>query len=879
MLDVAGVAANVIYTSSKCNRLKSRKSMERFVWVCEKIIEAHGANINIAARKKQLQCHELCKTPCSTEHLPNLCHDNCDKLSTFTYGGRGSWQAHSGFRLLTWQAATDRWRGRSRTGKGPPLTTPYGVYQFKVLPFGLCNAPAICHRLMETALRGLDCQRAYGPTARGAPPSTGSEPESEAREMPAHKEEGGILRSYHIRERHRHGPMQNMRSHTELRDGVAAVPGTGVGGAEWDWSEACQSAFDAFKYRLTSAIILAYPDIQRQYTVDVDARGDGLGAMLSQREGKTERVVAYESRTLTKAERRYCATQKEMLSLVWALREFRPYLYGQRFLVRTDHSYMRWLRNFKEPEGQVACWLESLAEVDFEVEHRAGRLQGNADALPRASVRAAKPGSEDVTQSIRDQLVVAQQAYSDIRLLRQWLVGANWPVECPPECSCDVHLLWQKRRSWADEDGLIWRHRRGLKTGKGLSSRYAGHLGERRTLERCARRKGPAKNNRAPIQAMTAGYPLQRVGVDILGPLERTPSGNQYVLVLTDYFTKCTVAFPLTNRETGTVAKVLVEKYIVYFGAPDYLHSDQGLSFEASVHQKDTILSIQPTREWTSGEVQPSAPLYAVPHGRWEPAPVGRHAAVCHAGVQQQRSREHGGDACDRHVWLRAALPLYVQMGNPPEQETQGLPEYIRDHLKTQQRRQKCLYDCHANETRFCLNDSVLLAVPRRQKLHRNWEGAYLIVEVMGPETYRVRHQEQKRRSLVVHLARMKRYHARESAGDRVGTTIQQEHQPPAAAFPPASEMRKSSGRTSLKEGECDGDREIVPGYHVHLFVEQPAVTRGRLAEPFVYNKLSVLRMVRINRAPDGATPSMASCVQHKDNYQCEPNVCEKTAN
>ncbi|KRY03664.1 Retrovirus-related Pol polyprotein from transposon, partial [Trichinella patagoniensis] len=88
---------------------------------------------------------------------------------------------------------------------------------------------------------------------------------------------------------------------------------------------------------------------------------------------------------LTKAERRYCATRREMLGLVWALREFRPYLYGQRFLVRTDHSCLRWLTTFKEPEGQVARWLESLAELDFEVEHRAGRLHGNADTLSRTS--------------------------------------------------------------------------------------------------------------------------------------------------------------------------------------------------------------------------------------------------------------------------------------------------------------------------------------------------------------------------------------------------------------------------------------------------------------------------------------------------------------
>ncbi|KRZ82582.1 Retrovirus-related Pol polyprotein from transposon [Trichinella sp. T8] len=134
-------------------------------------------------------------------------------------------------------------------------------------------------------------------------------------------------------------------------------------GAEWDWSKACQSAFDTLKYHLTSAPVLAYPDFHRQFIVDVDASGDGLGAVLSQREGKAERVVA------------------EMLGLIWTLREFRPYLYGQRFLVRTDHSCLRCLTTFKEPEWRVAWWLESLAHFDFEVEHRAGRLHGNADAM------------------------------------------------------------------------------------------------------------------------------------------------------------------------------------------------------------------------------------------------------------------------------------------------------------------------------------------------------------------------------------------------------------------------------------------------------------------------------------------------------------------
>ena len=72
-----------------------------------------------------------------------------------------------------------------------------------------------------------------------------------------------------------------------------------------------------------------------------------------------------------------------MLALVWAARHFRPYLYSRQFLARTDHNSLRWLHNFKEPEGQVAHWLEILSEFDYRVEHRPGVQHANADSLSR----------------------------------------------------------------------------------------------------------------------------------------------------------------------------------------------------------------------------------------------------------------------------------------------------------------------------------------------------------------------------------------------------------------------------------------------------------------------------------------------------------------
>ena len=104
--------------------------------------------------------------------------------------------------------------------------------------------------------------------------------------------------------------------------------------------------------------------------------------MLSQTHSDgTERVVAYASRVLSKAERRYCVTRRELLAAVTFAHHFRPYLLGRRFTLRTDHGSLTWLHNFKEPEGQLARWLERLQECDYHIVHRQGKRHRNADTL------------------------------------------------------------------------------------------------------------------------------------------------------------------------------------------------------------------------------------------------------------------------------------------------------------------------------------------------------------------------------------------------------------------------------------------------------------------------------------------------------------------
>ena len=152
----------------------------------------------------------------------------------------------------------------------------------------------------------------------------------------------------------------------------------------WKWTPECENAFQSLKENLTSYPVLAYPDVDGgQFILDCDASDYGIGAVLSQVQDGVERVIAYGSRTLNNAEENYCVTRREMLALVYFTKYFQEYLIGREFLVRTDHSSLRWLQQFKDPDGQVYRWLEQLSKFNFDIEHRKGAKHTNADYMSR----------------------------------------------------------------------------------------------------------------------------------------------------------------------------------------------------------------------------------------------------------------------------------------------------------------------------------------------------------------------------------------------------------------------------------------------------------------------------------------------------------------
>ena len=143
------------------------------------------------------------------------------------------------------------------------------------------------------------------------------------------------------------------------------------------------SAFERCKEILTSSQILIYPDFTKQLVLTTDASKYAIGAVLSQGAIGHDRPIAFASRTLTKSEENYSTIEKELLAIDWACKYFRPYLFGRKFTLYTDHKPLTYAVNLKDAHGKIARWILRLEDYDYDIKHRPGKQNIVADGLSR----------------------------------------------------------------------------------------------------------------------------------------------------------------------------------------------------------------------------------------------------------------------------------------------------------------------------------------------------------------------------------------------------------------------------------------------------------------------------------------------------------------
>jgi len=153
---------------------------------------------------------------------------------------------------------------------------------------------------------------------------------------------------------------------------------------EFNWTDKCDHAFMELKNKLINQPLLTYPDWEKgEFNLMTDASQYAIGAVLSQGKLPEDKPLAYASRTLNQAETNYSVIQKELLAIIWAVKHFRPYLYGRKFTIITDHRPLTYLFGIKDASSQLMRWRLQLSEYDYEIIYRAGGQHSNADCLSR----------------------------------------------------------------------------------------------------------------------------------------------------------------------------------------------------------------------------------------------------------------------------------------------------------------------------------------------------------------------------------------------------------------------------------------------------------------------------------------------------------------
>jgi hypothetical protein len=170
------------------------------------------------------------------------------------------------------------------------------------------------------------------------------------------------------------------------------------------WDREHQSAFDELKTALVQAPVLVRPNFREPFCLDVDWSTRGVGAILSQKEGRFERVIAYANKALTEVQRRFRPMEGECYALIWGILHFRQYLHRTHFTLRTDHKPLEWLATVSDAHGRRGRWIDMLQDFDFKIVHRAGLKHANADALSRNPVEQAAD-DEDFREEIPDDPV------------------------------------------------------------------------------------------------------------------------------------------------------------------------------------------------------------------------------------------------------------------------------------------------------------------------------------------------------------------------------------------------------------------------------------------------------------------------------------------
>lgn len=371
---------------------------------------------------------------------------------------------------------------------------------------------------------------------------------------------------------------------------------------EFIWTEDCDKALSSIKNCLISAPILKCPNFDLPFTIQCDASGYAIGAVLTQHFDDGEHVICYLSRTLTHSERKYSVTERELLAVLWSVDKLRCYLEGHKFYVITDHYSLKWLDSMKDHIGRLGRWALKMQQYDFEVIHRKGKEHVLADTLSRNVIGVANITLNDVKDRWYHNMLKRLQ--DNAKKYPSWRVENNimykYVEQSYPEL-CGESDYWKE---------VLPKDRRAEAIRSCHDLPTAGHAGVFKTYHRVLQRyywpKMRSDISRyirncvtcacsKPEQKRLAGTmdggctkltrPWEAISIDLIGPLPRSKSGFTYIIVIVDCFSKFVLCFPLRNSKAPAILKYVEEAVLLTFGAPTLVICDNGVQFKSKQFQ------------------------------------------------------------------------------------------------------------------------------------------------------------------------------------------------------------------------------------------------------------------------------------------------------
>lgn len=406
------------------------------------------------------------------------------------------------------------------------------------------------------------------------------------------------------------------------------------------WGSQQKRAWQELKGSLSDPEILVAPVRGLPKKIMTDASSYGLGGvLLQQMENGIWRPVSFTSKLMKLSERKFTATEKECLAIVHALRKWRHYLHGEKFRVITDHLALRWLLSLKDPRERLARWVVDIQELDFSVEHRAGKELVVPDTLSRDSVpkplcqrcyrsMSGENLEEMVQKDENERITTSFQLMQNERVSAVAEINAfsNGPTKSElleaqeKEFGCLENMAASDNRKFLDDDGIL-RMEVGnnfvivvptemtnalLRTLHG--SKLHGHYKVARTIAKLRKRywwrsmvpdviafvknclqctvaEEECPQRQAAMEVVHPGRRFEQVAIDIQTITPRTQAGNIKILVMIDVFTRFVRAVPIQNEKASTVAKVLLDEWISIFGPMEKLLTDGGTNLVSKVVQ------------------------------------------------------------------------------------------------------------------------------------------------------------------------------------------------------------------------------------------------------------------------------------------------------